>query len=35
MKRAYLTVVYFVLTAAALVLSSGAPVSFSVTGGGG
>jgi len=35
MKRIYFTVVYFVLTAAALVLASGAPVSFSGTGGGG
>jgi len=35
MKRIYLTVVYFVLTAAALVLASGAPVSFGGTGGGG
>ena len=35
MKRAYLTVLYFVLTAAAVVLASGAPVAFSGTGGGG
>ena len=35
MKRIYFTVVYVVLTAAALVLASGAPVSFSGTGGGG
>jgi hypothetical protein len=35
MKRIYFTVVYVVLTVAALVLSSGAPVSFSGTGGGG
>jgi hypothetical protein len=35
MKRAYLTVLYFVMAAAALVLASGAPVSFSGTGGGG
>lgn len=35
MKRAYFTVLYFVLTAAALVLASGAPAPFSGTGGGG
>jgi len=35
MKRVYLTIVYFVLTIAALVLASGAPVAFSGTGGGG
>jgi hypothetical protein len=35
MKRAYLTVLYFVMTAAALVLASGAPVAFGGTGGGG
>lgn len=35
MKRIYFTVVYVVLTVAALVLTSGAPVSFGGTGGGG
>jgi len=35
MKRVYLTILYFVLTIAALVLASGAPVAFSGTGGGG
>jgi hypothetical protein len=35
MKRVYFLVVYVVLTVAALVLASGAPVSFSGTGGGG
>jgi hypothetical protein len=35
MKRVYLTIVYLVLTIAALVLASGAPVAFSGTGGGG
>jgi len=35
MKRIYFTVVYFVLAVVALVLASGAPVSFSGTGGGG
>ena len=34
MKRAYFTVVYFVLTVSALVLASGAPVPPSATGGG-
>jgi hypothetical protein len=35
MKRVYWTVVYVVLTIAAMVLASGAPVSFGGTGGGG
>ncbi|MHB0859103.1 MAG: hypothetical protein ACYC5M_16240 [Anaerolineae bacterium] len=35
MKRVYLTVVYFVLTTAALVMASGAPASWGGTGGGG
>lgn len=35
MKRAYLTILYFVLTAAAAVLASGAPVAFGGTGSGG
>jgi hypothetical protein len=35
MKRVYWTVVYVVLTVAAMVLASGAPVSFGGTGGGG
>lgn len=35
MKRAYLTVLYLIMTALAIVLASGAPVSFGGTGGGG
>jgi hypothetical protein len=35
MKRAYLKVTYFILTAAALVLASGAPAVFGGSGGGG
>ena len=35
MKRAYLTVLYFVLTVAALVVASGAPVPFGSGSGGG
>jgi len=35
MKRAYFTILYFVLAAAAMVLASGAPVAFGGTGGGG
>jgi hypothetical protein len=35
MKRAYFTIVYVVLSVAAIVLASGAPVSFSGSGGGG
>lgn len=35
MKRVYFTIVYVVLTAATLILASGAPVSFGGTGGGG
>jgi hypothetical protein len=35
MKRAYFHIVYIVLTAAALILASGAPAPFSGTGGGG
>ena len=34
MRRAYFTVLYFVLSFAALVLASGAPVPPSATGGG-
>ena len=35
MKRVYFTIVYIVLALVALVLSSGAPVAFGGTGGGG
>ncbi len=35
MKRVYVNIVYFVLSAAALLLASGAPAAFSGTGGGG
>mgnify|MGYP000843540052 CR=1 FL=1 len=35
MKRIYFTVVYVVLTVAALAMASGAPVAFGGTGGGG
>ncbi len=35
MKRAYWTLVWFVLTIVTLILASGAPVAFSGTGGGG
>jgi len=35
MKRTYLTVVYFVLSVAALVMASGAPAVWGGTGGGG
>ncbi len=35
MKRAYFTVLYVVLSIATLVLASGAPASYSGTGGGG
>jgi len=35
MKKAYLTIVYVVLTVAAMVLASGAPLIFGGNGGGG
>lgn len=35
MKKVYLTVVYVVLTVAAMVLASGAPLAFGGNGGGG
>jgi hypothetical protein len=35
MKRAYLTVLYFILTVAGIVLASGAPVPWGTGGGGG
>lgn len=35
MKRVYFHIVYVILTAAALILASGAPAPFSGTGGGG
>jgi len=35
MKRAYFTIVYVVLSVAALVIASGAPVGWTGTGGGG
>ncbi len=35
MKRVYLTIVYIVLSTAALILASGAPAVFSGSGGGG
>ncbi len=35
MKKVYFTIVYVVLTAAAMILASGAPIPWSGTGGGG